>query len=102
MASRIEIHEILCDVLGSRHVYYQPPETVKIEYPAIIYSRKKIQNNFADNSVYMQTPVYEVTVIDKDPDSEIVKKLSELPACRHDRYFKSENLNHDTFTFTLY
>lgn len=98
MDSRLELHEILCNILGSRNVYYQPPASVKMEYPAIVYSRQKINNLHANNSVYKQSNAYEVTVIDEDPDSEIVKRVSKLPACRHDRYFTSDNLNHDVFT----
>lgn len=97
MASRLELHEILCEILGSRNVYFQPPESVNMKYPAIVYSRDDIQNTFANNAVYTQSYVYEVTVIDKDPDSEIVEKVSKLPLCRFNRHFESDNLNHDIF-----
>lgn len=98
MDSRLELHEILCGILGSRNVYYQPPASVQMKYPAIVYSRKKIDNLHANNAVYKQSNSYEVTVIDEDPDSEVVKKVSMLPACVHERYFTSDNLNHDVFT----
>jgi hypothetical protein len=98
MVRRLKLHEVLCEVLGTRSVYYNPPESVRINYPAIVYSRKNIDNYHADNSVYGQMNAYEVTVIDGDPDSEIVGKVSRLPSCRFDRHFVSDNLNHDTFT----
>lgn len=98
MSRRLELHEILCEVLGSRNVYYQPPESVKMKYPAIIYSRQDIENTFADNGVYKQSDIYQVTVVDPDPDSEIVHKVSRLPMCIYDRHFTSDNLNHDVFT----
>lgn len=98
MDSRLELHEILCDVLGSRHVYFQPPSSVKMVYPAIVYSRNSISNDFANNLVYKQSLGYTVTVIDEDPDSDIVEKISRLPMCRFDRHFTSDNLNHDVFT----
>lgn len=97
MANRLELHEILCGILRSRNVYFQPPESLKMQYPAIVYSRDDIQNTFADDVVYMQKHVYQVIVIDKDPDSEIVEKVSKLPACRFDRHYISDNLNHDSF-----
>lgn len=96
--NRLELHEILCGVLGSRNVYFQPPESIKMKYPAIVYARNSIQNTFADNSAYIQSLEFQITVIDEDPDSEIVEKISKLPMCRFDRHFKSENLNHDVFT----
>ena len=69
-----------------------------MKYPAIVYTRSNINNDFADNTVYKQTYAYQVTVIDSDPNSEIVKKVAMLPKCRFDRNFKSNNLNHDVFT----
>ncbi len=98
MATRIDLQNVLEELLGSRNVYYQPPESLKMSYPAIVYSRKTIDNSYANNSVYKQNYAYEITVIDKNPDSEIVNKVSKLPTCRFDRHFKSDNLNHDVFT----
>ena len=98
MASRLDLHEILCNILGSRNVYFQPPESIKLEYDCIIYSRKNINNVFADNSVYRQHDSYEVIIIYEDPDSEIPRKLSLLPMCSFDRHYTSDNLNHDVFT----
>lgn len=98
MNTRLELHELLCETLGSRNVYFQPPESIRMNYPAIVYSRSRIDNTFADNTVYKQKVSYEITVIDEDPDSEIVKKVSLIPMCRFDRHFTSNNLNHDTFT----
>lgn len=97
MNRREELHEILCEALGSRNVYFQPPESIKMKYPAIVYSRDDIDNSFANDSVYMQSLAYSVTVIDSDPDSEIVAKVSRLPRCQYDRHYKADNLNHDMF-----
>ena len=98
MATRIDLQNVLEELLGSRNIYYQPPESLKMSYPAIVYARKTIDNSYANNSVYKQNYAYEITVIDKNPDSEIVNKVSKLPTCRFDRHFKSDNLNHDVFT----
>lgn len=98
MASRLKLHEILCEVLGSRNVYFNPPASLKMQYPAIVYNRKRIDNEHADNSVYIRNCAYELTVIDLDVDSEIVERVSKLPMCSFDRNFKSDNLDHNTFT----
>lgn len=98
MATRVDLQNVLEELLGSRNVYYQPPESLKMNYPAIVYARKTIDNSYANNSVYKQNYAYKITVIDKNPDSEIVNKISKLPTCRFDRHFKSDNLNHDVFT----
>lgn len=98
MTNRVELHNILCVLIGSRNVYFQPPESLKMNYPAIVYSLNNIENTFANNQVYVQSRAYTITVLDKDPDSEIVEKVSKIPKCRYDRHFESEGLNHDIFT----
>ena len=97
MGSRLELHEIFCDILGCSNAYFLPPSSVRMKYPAIVYARKEIENRFADDLVYLQNNSYEVTVIDREADSEIVKKISLLPKCKFDRHFVSDNLYHDLF-----
>lgn len=98
MSTRLDLHELLCDCLGSRNVYFQPPESIKMQYPAIVYSRDDIENNHANNGAYMQSTAYNIIVIDPDPDSEVVQKVSKLPMCMFDRHYAADNLNHDSFT----
>lgn len=100
MASRLELQTLLEETLGSRNVYFQPPESVKMKYPAIVYSLNNIENTFANNSVYAQQTSYEIIVIDENPDSTIVTAVSRLPMCAFNRTYKSDNLNH--IVFTLY
>lgn len=100
MESRLELQVLLEEILESRNVYYQPPESVKMSYPAIVYSLSNIKNNFANNSVYSQHTEYEITVIDFDPDSKIVATISKLPTCRFDRSYPSDNMYHTVFTLT--
>lgn len=56
MGTRLDLQMKLEELLGCRHVYYQPPDTgvssVKMEYPAIRYSKGKIDTQRANNSVY--------------------------------------------------
>lgn len=79
------------------NVYFQPPESVRMIYPAIIYERRLIDNVHANDSVYGQKTSYDVTVIDKDPESIIVEKVSKLPYCAHNRHYTADNLYHDVF-----
>jgi len=97
MDSRLNLQTLLEGVLGSTNVYFQPPPNNDMKYPAIVYERYKIVNNFANNLVYNQQTSYMVTVIDEDPDSEIVVNVSKLPSCLFDRHFISDNLNHDVY-----
>ena len=100
MASRLQLQTLLEEILSSKNVYFQPPETVKMQYPAIVYSLNGIENNNADDLPYIQSRSYEIILIDRDPDSETINKLSKLPMCRFNRHYKADNLNH--YVFTLY
>lgn len=96
MATRLELQVKLETLLGSRHVYYQPPESVKMEYPAIRYSKYNIDNKHADNINYLLKDSYEVIVIDSKPDNVAIKKiLDEFPMSSYNRHYVSDNLNHD-------
>ena len=98
MGSREQLHESLVELLGSRHVYFQPPESVRIEYPCIIYQRSTGDTTYADDLPYMFTKRYQLTYISKDPDDGMVDKIAKAyPYIRMDRHFTSENLNHDVF-----
>ncbi len=98
MGSRLELDKILRNLLGTSNVYFQPPETIKMKYPCIVYERSSGNTKFADNNPYIHKKRYTVTVIDKNPDSEIPDKVAQLQMSTYDRHFASDNLNHDVFT----
>lgn len=100
MDRRLELHEILCERLGSRNVYYQPPATVKMQYPAIVYHRESNSTFFADDNSYHWKRRYRITVIDSNPDSKIPDEIAKLPMCSFDRAYAADNLNH--FSLILY
>jgi hypothetical protein len=97
MAQRQQLHNILKTILGSNNVYFQPPESVKMNYPAIVYRRNQDSVDFADNKPYKRYIRYQVTVIDANPDSLIPGKIAELRLCKFDRFYAADNLNHDVF-----
>ena len=86
------------ELLGSRNVYYQPPETMKLNYPAIVYSKSNIRSRFANDVAYSLFFRYEIIVIDRVPDNPVIMELLKLPYCSHDRAYKADNLNHDVLT----
>lgn len=98
MGERIDLQKVLEEILGTRNVYYQAPESQKMQYPAIRYSRKDVDNFFADNRVYTSKTVYELILVDSNPDSEFVQRILELPYCQFDRHYTANNLNHEVFT----
>lgn len=98
MASRLELQSKLEELLGSKNVYYQPPESVKMTYPAIVYSKQNIRVTHANDSIYSKKTRYELIVISKSPDSDVIEKLLGMRYCSFDRHYKADNLNHDVLT----
>lgn len=101
MNNRLELHTLLVDLLGSDAVYYQPPEGYKMRYPCIVYERERLQATYADDAPYLVRPTYQVTLMERDPDSELPGKMAMLPGCRFDRHFTSDNLHHNVYTITM-
>lgn len=101
MASRLQLQEEFCDILQSRNVYYNPPQSVLMKYDAIRYSKSSPSVQKADNTAYRITERYDGVVITRDPDSDIpMKLLSRFPMISIGDMYVSNNLNH--FPFTLY
>lgn len=103
MGSRVQLHTILCGILGcpdrgdTCRAYFQPPASKEIQYPCIVYERSEIDAVHADNAPYRLLDRYQVTAIYKNPDSDLPHQIAMLPMCAHDRHFTADNLNHDIF-----
>jgi hypothetical protein len=95
MARRQQFHDILETFCNN--VYFQPPNNVKLAYPCIIYNRDFAYTEFADNAPYKNCLRYMVTVIDRDPDSDIPGKVALLPMSQFNRFFTADDLNHDVY-----
>lgn len=98
MNRRIEFHNILVSLFGNNNVYYREPENLKMQYPCIRYRKETVYKRNADNSTYKKYDRYQVTVIDKKPDNQVIDKLLDLPMSSFDRHYESDNLNHDVIT----
>lgn len=97
MAPRVKLQELLEELIGSSNVYFQPPANIKMNYPCIVYKRDYIWQEYADNSPYSNTKRYLLSYIDRNPDSNMVDKLANLPLCNFNRNYVADNLNHDVF-----
>lgn len=100
MVRRLELQTKLETVPGVKKAYFQPPANVQMEFPCIVYREDSTEARFAGNSPYRLTKRYEVTVIDRDPDTEIPDVVRRFEMCSHDTTFSANNLNH--YVFTLY
>lgn len=96
--SRTGLDAVLRDILGSANLYFEPPSTIKMKYPCIVYERGRMDLTHADDSVYVLNKRYTITAIYYDPDDDLPDKIAVLPMCFHDRHFTNDNLQHDVFT----
>jgi hypothetical protein len=100
MPPRTDFQDLLEAILGSGEVYFQPPSSVQIRYPCIVYKLNNIDTGYADNKPYSHEKQYMVTVIDKNPDSIIPDEIGMLPKSVFNRHFTSDNLHH--YVYTVY
>ena len=101
MSDRLYLQARFEEILESRNVYFQPPASVSMRYPAIRYELKDFQNKSANNSsTYITSTGYECVLIMKEPDDKYLQEIFKIPYCRFGRYYRADNLHH--YTFTIY
>jgi hypothetical protein len=94
---RIQLHEKLCSILGSRNVYYDPPENVKMQYDCIVYSLSQVSQVYANNFTYTYSPGCLITIITRTPEAQarIVDELMKtFPYAGWDRAYMIDHLHH--------
>lgn len=97
MDRRLELQALFEALLGTEEVHFQAPSDSLLNYPCIIYERDHRAVSFANNSPYRHTKRYQVTVIDRDPDSSYPDKVADLPLCNFERHYQADGLHHDVF-----
>lgn len=124
---RIEFHEYLLKLLGEHgtvaqtntgwvwtpmsdigsddgqpiYIYNQPPESLQINYPCLIYERKNLRKTSADNKTYLKFWAYKLIYITWAPDSSAIDWLADFPWCSFDgNPYEADNLHH--YTYTIY
>ena len=99
MGKRTDLQDILENLLGSENVYFQPPESIKLKYPCIIYNLSNVRLDTADNINYKSDKQYAITIIDPDPDTQLPERLiNSMNKLLFDRFYTADNLNHYVFT----
>ena len=102
---RLKLHTILTNIMkkysSDARVFFKPDSNVKLNYPCIIYTREGDQSRHADNTRYFNTTSFQITVIDRDADSEAVNDiLNKLSSARRTNEFVSNCLYHYIITIS--
>ena len=87
--------------LAGRNVYFQPPASVQLVYPCVIYNLSAGDTKHADDLVYTYTNRFELIFIYRKPNIEIIEQvLRTFPMCSVSRVYIADNLYH--YVFNLY
>lgn len=96
--TRIDLHHMLVDMLGSDNVFFDPPEKFKLQYPCIVYSLEGFSDISADNIAYRRMRRYNLTYITPIPEDPFADELADLRYCTLNRPFISSDLYHWSYT----
>lgn len=96
---RINLQKEFEALLGSRNVYFEPPENLQLRYPCIVYFLNRVATTKADNTNYLKYNNYSVRYIHTNPDDPLKDEiLDHFMYCAFDKRYNSSNLIHDSFT----
>lgn len=99
---RMKIQEMLKKHLGIKNLYFDPPRSIQMKFPCVVYDMENPVIQYADDRPYQFSYRWNITIIDRDgtKGEYYLRKMLELPYCSFDRKFVTDNLYH--FIFTLH
>lgn len=95
-----DLLRLLQKAVDHNRVYFQPPENLKIGYPAVIFHLSKVKLDHADDVPYKGAREYSVVLISKEPEPEVIDEILKIPYTTLDTTYISDGMNH--FVFTTY
>lgn len=80
-------------------VYFQPPSSVRLEYPCWVIERTTSYQPKAGDLTYLFRPGYKLMYINRDePDPEILPMLGRnLSHVNYQNHYVADNLHHDVY-----
>ena len=96
--SRLDLQALFEGIV--ENVYFQPPLNAQMEYPCILYERDGTSADHADNELYRHAKRYQVTVVDRNPDTQLAEEVESLRYANFERSFQKDDLNH--YVFSVY
>lgn len=100
MDKRLSLQAQLESLVGN-NVYFQPPASVYLSYPCVIYNLSVGDIKRADDRIYHYTQRFELIFIYRQSNMEIIERVLEtFPMCSLSRVYIADNLYH--YAFNLY
>ena len=98
MKTRLEIQQMLEDVLGSSNVYFQAPPNTGMKYPCIVYKFVRFNVTHADNQPYLVSGHWEVHHMYKNPKNDLKEKfIFDIFCCTFDRRLVADGVYNDYY-----
>lgn len=96
------LRELLMEKTDIDYCYYDPPASIRMTYPCVIFHLSDQDVIYADNQAYLSRLRWDVTIVDPvSTNGEIyIMEMIQLPMCRFGRHYVADNLHH--YTFSLY
>lgn len=84
----------------TKHVYFDPPVGIQLEFPCIVYRESRPVLFHADNAKYLHFQHWTVTTMTDDPEAlDLAPKVQELPHCSLDSPpYRMNGLVHHVFS----
>ena len=99
MKRKNELSAILHTLPVHDEVHFQPPESIKLKYPCIIYKFDGYRDFRANDGRHITRERYLITHIYKDPTNNLRETIRSLFLyVDFDRMFINDNLYHDVYT----
>ncbi len=96
-SQREKLHEILVGICGN--AYFQPPSNIVMKYPCVVYDKSDEDTVYANNKRYKKTSVYNLTVMDRDPESTLTDTLIDtFDYCGYNTSYVSDNIHQTSLT----
>lgn len=95
---RLLLHDEFKEALGIKNIYFQPPTSIKMKYPCLVYKLDIPRMENADDRVYKKTWRFQLTYITKDPDDIMIDKiLDHFSMISFSRNYVTDNLIHNIY-----
>lgn len=100
MKHMTDVGDILARVIGDEDkVHFQPPESVKLTFPCILFKFEGFKEFFANDGRHMLREKYTATHIYREPEADLKEEvLSAFLFASFDRPYIADNLYHDVYT----
>ncbi len=85
------------EIMHCDSVYFQPPSSLKLKYPCIVYNLNDINDKKADEISDDRHYQFRLTLISPNPDNNIVDKIMNLKYAKYVRSFSTQGLYHYMF-----